>query len=213
MPGGLTRAATGADARVISMQRGGSSKDTWVLSTGPVSTFSLLQARDRAAGPGAHRPQPVQPRGGEPVLVRPLRRALRRHRAPAARGAAARDRGSARRERARAWPGIVGLLRHTGILAEGERERRRRRAGGARCAPRSSTTRSPASPSGLQRAAARRLAAARAPVAGQLAHAQPHDAAPAAQPRPPDRAVGGARRARPRHRRASSRSPASRSTA
>ena len=43
MPGGLTRVASGADARVISMQRGGSSKDTWVLASGPVSTFSLLR--------------------------------------------------------------------------------------------------------------------------------------------------------------------------
>jgi uncharacterized circularly permuted ATP-grasp superfamily protein/uncharacterized alpha-E superfamily protein len=43
MPGGLTRVASAADARVISMQRGGSSKDTWVLATGPVSTFSLLR--------------------------------------------------------------------------------------------------------------------------------------------------------------------------
>lgn len=43
MPGGLTRAAGSANARVISMQRGGSSKDTWVLSEGPVSTFSLLK--------------------------------------------------------------------------------------------------------------------------------------------------------------------------
>ena len=48
MPGGLTRAATGTDARVISMQRGGSSKDTWVLSAGPVSSFSLLK---RDVGP------------------------------------------------------------------------------------------------------------------------------------------------------------------
>jgi uncharacterized circularly permuted ATP-grasp superfamily protein/uncharacterized alpha-E superfamily protein len=47
MPGGLTRAATGTDARVISMQRGGSSKDTWVLSAGPVSTFSLLKRETR----------------------------------------------------------------------------------------------------------------------------------------------------------------------
>lgn len=30
MPGGLTRVASGSDARVINMQRGGSSKDTWV---------------------------------------------------------------------------------------------------------------------------------------------------------------------------------------
>ncbi|OGA70566.1 MAG: molybdopterin oxidoreductase [Betaproteobacteria bacterium RIFCSPLOWO2_12_FULL_67_28] len=49
MPGGLTRVASAADARVISMQRGGSSKDTWVIASGPVSTFSLLR---RAVGPG-----------------------------------------------------------------------------------------------------------------------------------------------------------------
>jgi uncharacterized circularly permuted ATP-grasp superfamily protein/uncharacterized alpha-E superfamily protein len=48
MPGGLTRAATGPDSRVISMQRGGTSKDTWVLSTGPVSSFSLLRREVRA---------------------------------------------------------------------------------------------------------------------------------------------------------------------
>ncbi|MCX7160520.1 MAG: circularly permuted type 2 ATP-grasp protein, partial [Proteobacteria bacterium] len=43
MPGGLTRVATGSNARVISMQRGGASKDTWVLAAGPVNTFSLLR--------------------------------------------------------------------------------------------------------------------------------------------------------------------------
>ncbi len=43
MPGGLTRVATGPSARVISMQRGGASKDTWVLAAGPVNTFSLLR--------------------------------------------------------------------------------------------------------------------------------------------------------------------------
>jgi uncharacterized circularly permuted ATP-grasp superfamily protein/uncharacterized alpha-E superfamily protein len=43
MPGGLARVATGASDRIISMQRGGSSKDTWVLSHGPVSDFSLLK--------------------------------------------------------------------------------------------------------------------------------------------------------------------------
>ena len=32
MPGALTRVATGPDARVIAMQRGGASKDTWVQS-------------------------------------------------------------------------------------------------------------------------------------------------------------------------------------
>jgi uncharacterized circularly permuted ATP-grasp superfamily protein/uncharacterized alpha-E superfamily protein len=48
MPGALTRVASGTDTRLISMQRGGSSKDTWVLATGPVSTFSLLR---RSIGP------------------------------------------------------------------------------------------------------------------------------------------------------------------
>lgn len=32
LPGGLTRVATGPDARVITMQQGGGSKDTWVLA-------------------------------------------------------------------------------------------------------------------------------------------------------------------------------------
>ena len=43
MPGGLTRATASPDSMVVSMQQGGGSKDTWVLSSGPVSTFSLLR--------------------------------------------------------------------------------------------------------------------------------------------------------------------------
>lgn len=43
MPGGLTRFSPSADTTVVSMQRGGGSKDTWLLSTTPVSTFSLLK--------------------------------------------------------------------------------------------------------------------------------------------------------------------------
>ena len=43
MPGGLTRVAVDGDSRVIAMQRGGRSKDTWVLSGEPVNaSFSLL---------------------------------------------------------------------------------------------------------------------------------------------------------------------------
>ena len=45
MPGGLARVASGLDARVISMQRGGASKDAWVLSHGPVKDFTLLKSR------------------------------------------------------------------------------------------------------------------------------------------------------------------------
>ena len=48
MPGALTRVSSADDSRVLSMQRGGSSKDTWVLSNAPVSNFSLLR---RAIGP------------------------------------------------------------------------------------------------------------------------------------------------------------------
>jgi uncharacterized circularly permuted ATP-grasp superfamily protein/uncharacterized alpha-E superfamily protein len=43
MPGGLTRVAASADTLVVTMAKGGGSKDTWVLSSGPVSTFSLLR--------------------------------------------------------------------------------------------------------------------------------------------------------------------------
>jgi len=43
MPGGLTRVAGEEDSRIIAMQRGGRSKDTWVLSDAPVNVaFSLL---------------------------------------------------------------------------------------------------------------------------------------------------------------------------
>src|SRR5690606_26059496 len=45
MPGGLTRVAGHGSARIVSMQRGGGSKDTWVRSPGQVDTsFTLLRA-------------------------------------------------------------------------------------------------------------------------------------------------------------------------
>src|SRR4051794_38286064 len=43
MPGGLARVARSSDNPEVSMQVGAGSKDTWVLSSGPVSTFSLLR--------------------------------------------------------------------------------------------------------------------------------------------------------------------------
>ena len=57
MPGGLAR-VSGADRPVVSMQHGGLSKDVWVLSDVPVSTFSLLPPRD----------QPVELRRGTAEL-------------------------------------------------------------------------------------------------------------------------------------------------
>jgi len=44
MPGGLTRVASSKDSLVVSMQRGGNSKDTWVLSSGEPLELSLLRA-------------------------------------------------------------------------------------------------------------------------------------------------------------------------
>jgi uncharacterized circularly permuted ATP-grasp superfamily protein/uncharacterized alpha-E superfamily protein len=46
MPGGLVRVAD-ADGEVVSMQRGGRSKDAWVLGDGPMDTFSMLRPRNR----------------------------------------------------------------------------------------------------------------------------------------------------------------------
>ena len=47
MPGGLVRVA-GSGGPVVSMQRGGHSKDAWVLSDQPVDTFSMLRPRHEA---------------------------------------------------------------------------------------------------------------------------------------------------------------------
>jgi uncharacterized circularly permuted ATP-grasp superfamily protein/uncharacterized alpha-E superfamily protein len=46
IPGGLVRVA-GAQGSVVSMQRGGHSKDAWVLWDGPVDTFSMLHPRNQ----------------------------------------------------------------------------------------------------------------------------------------------------------------------
>ena len=45
MPGGLTRVSAMTDARYIAMQRGGSSKDTWIVGANGGSNFSLLRHR------------------------------------------------------------------------------------------------------------------------------------------------------------------------
>ncbi len=42
MPGGLTRVLPGSGGHFISLQRGGSSKDTWVVSESPVEEVTLL---------------------------------------------------------------------------------------------------------------------------------------------------------------------------
>ncbi len=47
MPGGLARVSPSLDSPVVSMQRGGGSKDTWVLSDAPVDRFTLQRPRDQ----------------------------------------------------------------------------------------------------------------------------------------------------------------------
>jgi len=47
MPGGLTRVATGPDARVLTIQRGGASKDTWVQARAGAEQHRLQQRRIR----------------------------------------------------------------------------------------------------------------------------------------------------------------------
>ena len=63
LPGGMTRVSRREEASV-SMQRGGTSLDTWVLTDGPVDTFSMLPARLSVDDIGARR-RPVTSRTGE----------------------------------------------------------------------------------------------------------------------------------------------------
>ncbi len=63
LPGGMTRVARREDSSV-SMQRGGTSLDTWVLTDGAVDTFSMLPARLSVDDIGARR-RPVSSRMGE----------------------------------------------------------------------------------------------------------------------------------------------------
>ena len=60
LPGGLTRLA-GTDLEIASMQRGGSSADTWVMTEGEVDTTSLLVNEH----PAAHRNRAVTSRAAE----------------------------------------------------------------------------------------------------------------------------------------------------
>ncbi|WMD22274.1 circularly permuted type 2 ATP-grasp protein [Achromobacter seleniivolatilans] len=56
LPGGLTRIAN-REQQIVSMQRGGSSMDTWVTTRGAVDTFSMLPAQLRPEDiVPAHRP-------------------------------------------------------------------------------------------------------------------------------------------------------------
>jgi uncharacterized alpha-E superfamily protein len=62
LPGGLTRVA--GDEQVVTMARGGSSVDTWVLTRGPVESFSMLPGPLSAAALESAR-RPVTSRAAE----------------------------------------------------------------------------------------------------------------------------------------------------
>jgi len=121
MPGGLTRVASETDARVISTQGGGSSKDTWVLTTGTVSEFSLLRRETRVQDlvrTGANLSSRVVENlfwlGRNTERCDDTARLLR-----VALGRLVDDAGT---ERARAWPGIARVLVRAGILPPGEHD-------------------------------------------------------------------------------------------
>ncbi len=63
MPGGMTRVAPSEDGSV-SMQRGGTSLDTWVMTDGPLDSYSMLPQRLQASDL-VRRRRPVSSRTGE----------------------------------------------------------------------------------------------------------------------------------------------------
>lgn len=63
LPGGMTRVAQ-REAASLSLQRGGTSLDTWVLTDGPVDTFSMLPER-LSVDDVAARHRPVASHSGE----------------------------------------------------------------------------------------------------------------------------------------------------
>ncbi len=89
MPGGLSRIA-GEDRHVVSGQRGGSSKDTWVLSDVPVASPAPAE-RPRAFAPVERRAADVEPCGRAFVLAGAIRGAERERREAAPLGARPAD--------------------------------------------------------------------------------------------------------------------------
>ena len=69
MPGGFVRIADNADARAVSLQRGGATADAWVLSEGPVGeTHAAPDAGTHRHPAGGRRA--AEPRRRQPVLGR-----------------------------------------------------------------------------------------------------------------------------------------------
>ena len=107
MPGGLSRIA-GEDRQVVSGQRGGSSKDTWVLSDEAVAPAVPVERRARMREASRRAPD-VEPCGGAPVLAGAIRGAEREQRQAAPLGARPPDRR--RRRTGRAPSGVPARVR------------------------------------------------------------------------------------------------------
>ena len=80
MPGGLTRVSPDAGGKFISMQSGGSSKDTWVISETPVEEVTLLHSSGSNVELRRTGQQFALAAGGRFFLARPLLGARRCHR-------------------------------------------------------------------------------------------------------------------------------------
>ena len=87
MNGGLSRITQSNDSLVVSLQKGGRSKDTWILSDGPVSPVTLLPVDDPAHCHQPRRQRFAQPPGRRSVLAGALFGAHRCAGTPGARSA------------------------------------------------------------------------------------------------------------------------------
>ena len=134
MPGGLSRIA-GDDRHVVSSQRGGSSKDTWVLSDAPIEPSRSCPGRSRPEDIARSAARGVEPRRREPVLARALRRAQRERRAAAARGALAACPTTDACHRRSSSPAVVRTCRAPGAAPRRRPSAYARRAAPARARP------------------------------------------------------------------------------
>ena len=112
MPGGLTRVSASLDTMVVSMQRGGGSKDTWVLGDGPAAALHAAASARPSPRCQPRHLRSFQPRGRQSVLAGPLHRTRRSYRANHARYSFALLAGRGRHPRLRfeSGPEILAAL-------------------------------------------------------------------------------------------------------
>ena len=175
MPGGLTRVSPSPDSLVVSMQRGGGSKDTWVLADGPVPLITLL---DRVARPIDVSRAAASSRAASPTTCSgSAARRARRGGARLFRCALRRLAEEPIRAATRRCPTRVALLERSSGRAHAGRRTTRRGAGATRASRRACSTAlfdraRPSAGRRGRRAAPARVAAARPDLARHLARAR-----------------------------------------